>query len=355
MKDGSLLLLGVAGPQLTPAESALFRALQPAGFILFTRNIVTPEQTRKLTDDLRELCRDEPILAIDQEGGRVSRTSALAPKLPSAPQLAAKADYDLIYQSATLTADLLRLLGLNMNFAPVLDLDHFPATSNALNGRSWGRDPQRVIDFAGHWNRWMRKRRVATCAKHFPAGGRAISDPHHDLPSSQVSIPELLCEDVIPYTALMPELDAIMLAHINFPEIDADFPASLSTRMIRQFLRGQLGFDHHLVLTDDLDMTAITKRHPRGDDARLAIQAGNDLAMICHHTQTAEVAAHAIGTLPTALRDEAAARIDRFRKKKLTSPLTWSRAHWETTVHNMQKLSCECAEESAGSSPVSQY
>jgi len=148
---------------------------------------------------------------------------------------------------------------------------------NSLRGRCWGRDPQRVIDRAGQWNRWMRKRSIRSCGKHFPACGRALSDPHHDLPSSDATLAELLKEDVIPYTALMPELDAIMLAHVEFPNIDPEHPASMSKRMIRGFLRDQLGFDKHLVLTDDLDMGAITQRYGRGEDARRAIEAMNDL------------------------------------------------------------------------------
>ncbi|MEN9535838.1 MAG: beta-N-acetylhexosaminidase, partial [Verrucomicrobiota bacterium] len=239
MGDGSLLLLGLEGPELKPEEAALFRRLQPAGYILFSRNIVSPEQTRKLTDDLRGLSVDLPIIGIDQEGGRVTRTKEIAPVLPSAEALAARADMGKIADAGALTGDLLQLLGCNLNFAPVLDLAHFPGLANALRGRCWGRNPQRVIDYAGHWNRWMRKRSIASCGKHFPACGRAVSDPHHDLPSSPATIEELLREDVIPYTALMPELDSIMLAHIEFPNIDPDFPASLSPKIIRRFLRDQ--------------------------------------------------------------------------------------------------------------------
>ncbi|RPJ31132.1 MAG: glycoside hydrolase family 3 protein [Verrucomicrobiaceae bacterium] len=358
MLDGSLLLLGISGPELTPEEAALFRKLQPAGYILFTRNIVSPAQARKLTDDLSALSFDLPILAIDQEGGRVTRTAAIAPAAPSAPVLAARADYGKIADAAVLTADLLRLLGINLNLAPVLDLDHFPETQNALRGRCWGRDPQRVIDYAGHWNRWLRKRHVASCAKHFPAGGRALTDPHHDLPSSSAGIGELLREDVIPYTALMPELDAIMLAHVEFPNIDPDFPASLSPRVIRRFLRDQLGFDNHLVLTDDLDMGAIASRYGRGEDVKLAITAGNDLALICHRAlETAETAARAIAELPHWMTEEAHDRIERFRRKKLHSPLKWSDRMWEETCAALAKLADEFPEaaESSTESPVAGY
>lgn len=357
MSEGSLLLLGLEGPELTPDEAARFRTLQPAGYILFTRNIVSPRQTRKLTDDLRSLSYDPPILAIDQEGGRVIRTRDIAPAPPSAPALAARADMGLIADAAAHTADLLRLLGVNMNFAPVLDLDHFPGTANALRGRAWGRDPQRVIDFAGHWNRWLRKRSVASCGKHFPAGGRALADPHHDLPSSDSSLDELLREDVIPYTALMPELDAIMLGHIEFPRIDPDRPASLSPTVIRRFLRDQLGFDQHLVLTDDLDMGAITRRYGRGNDARMAIEAGNDLAMICHRMETACEAAQEIATLPRGIRDEAEDRVHRFRRKKLRGPLEWKESKWLETTRALARLAAEFpeAEDGGATSPVADY
>jgi beta-N-acetylhexosaminidase len=358
MIDGSLLLLGIPGPELTPELAARLRKLQPAGYILFTRNIVTAQQTRKLTDDLRDLSYDSPIIAIDQEGGRVTRTAGIAAAAPSAPALAARADYGRTADAAVLTADLLRLLGFNLNFAPVLDLDHFPGEPNALRGRSWGRDPQRVIDFAGHWNRWHRKRYIATCGKHFPAGGRALSDPHHDLPSSLATLDDLLREDVIPYTALMPELDAIMLAHVEFPLIDPEFPASLSPRIIRRFLRGQLGFDEHLVLTDDLDMGAIASRYGRGEDVKLAIRAGNDLAMICHRGETAETAAQAIADLPLWMRDEARDRIERFRHKKIHPPLKWSDKTWNDTLGALTTLAAEFPEATntgPTQSPVADY
>jgi len=355
MNDGSLLMLGIAGPELSSEEAARFRRLQPAGYILFTRNIVSPQQTRKLTDALRDLSLDTPILAIDQEGGRVTRTKEIAPAAPSAPALAAAKDMGKIADAGEFTANLLALLGFNMNFAPVLDLDHFSATENALRGRCWGRDPQRVIDYAGHWNRWLRKRSVRSCAKHFPAGGRAQSDPHHDLPSSPATLEELLREDVIPYTALMPELDAVMLAHVDFPNIDPDFPASLSPRIIRRFLRDQLGFDRQLVLTDDLDMGAITRRYGRGQDVELAIKAGNDLALICHRTDTAAAAA-AIGSLPNRVTDEARERVEKFRRK-LPVAVAWSEKKWLETCAALAKLAREVPEiETAhATGPVADY
>ena len=354
--DGSLLLLGVKGAELSLEESALFKKLKPAGYILFTRNIASPEQVRKLTDDLRGLSNDDPILGIDQEGGRVTRTAGIAPACPSAAAFAAKPETEQIARAGEATAELLRMLGLNLNFAPVLDLDHFPGMQNALRQRCWGRDSQDVINRAGMWNRWTRKRRMLGCGKHFPACGRAMSDPHEDLPFCHATKEELMREDVIPYTALMPELDAIMLAHVEFPNIDPDFPASLSPRIIRRFLRDQLGFDKHLVLTDDLDMGAITTRYGRGQDVKLAIEAGNDLALICHRTDTAEIAARAVAELPHWMTEDARERVEKFRRK-LRGPLVWSDKKWRETCESLAKLAAEVPEieVTQASSPVAEY
>ncbi len=358
--DGRLLMLGIANTEISPEEAERIRLLQPAGFVLFTRNLVTPSQTRKLTDDLRDLCEAPPIIAIDEEGGRVARTAAFASPPPSPPALvahfAAGDQQNTIARSACATADLLAMLGVNLDFAPVLDLDHHPGTQNALRGRCWERDPQRVIDHAGMWNRWLRKRGIAGCGKHFPAGGRATSDPHHDLPSCDATIDELLAEDVVPYTALMSELDAVMLAHVRFPNIDPDFPASLSPRIIRGFLRDQLGFDDHVVLTDDLDMGAITKLYGRGHDAKLAIEAGNDLAMICHNTESAPAAAMAIGELPYWLRDEACERIARM-SRKFPEPPRWCESRFAECATAVAAIAAEVSEvgREGADSPVADY
>jgi beta-N-acetylhexosaminidase len=357
MNGGEHLILGIQGPELSPDEHALFQKLQPAGYILFTRNIVSAAQTRQLCADLRTLSREEPIIAIDQEGGRVTRTREISPALPSAKALAEKNDFRLISQAACLCADQLRLLGINMNFAPVLDLDHHPDLQNSLRSRCWGRDSQRVIDKAGTWNRWLRKRSIASCAKHFPACGRATSDPHHDLPIADISKAELQREDVIPYTALMPELDAIMLAHVLFPQLDAENPASLSPRVVTDFLRDQLGFEKHLVLTDDLDMGAIRKRYQNSEDAAAAIRAGNDIALICHEISRAEEAADAISRVDGYLLDRSQKRLQRFRKR-LSPPLKWTDEKWEKLKQDITELSAqvpEPGEAQATNSPVADY
>lgn len=353
---GQHLILGIAGPELSAEEISRLQRIQPAGVILFSRNIVSAEQTRRLTDHLRTLFDEEPIIAIDQEGGRVTRTKDIAPVCPSSVDLAAAARPDWIAQAGALTADLLRLLGVNMNFAPVLDIDHFPGLQNALRERCWGRDPQRIIDHAGQWNRWLRKRSMTSCAKHFPSCGLAQSDPHHDLPIARVSKDELLRCDILPYTALMPELDAVMTSHVRFPLLDAEHPASLSHAIIHDFLRRQLGFDHHLVLTDDLDMGAIQQAYGPGADVKQAIHAGNDIALICHQMERADAAVAALHELPETILEDSQKRIARFRKK-LQGPLKWSDAAWRKTCEEIQQLRDQVpvAQEMQADSPVARY
>jgi beta-N-acetylhexosaminidase len=339
MMDGSLLLLGLSGPELTADEAALCRNLQPAGYILATRNISTPQQTRKLTDDLRGLSNELPIIAIGQPGGRSCPTRAIAPAAPPATALAAAKDLGKIADAGAFTGDLLRLLGINLALAPVLDLDHFPDPPVTPRDACWSRDPQRVIDYAGQWNRWLRKRHVASCVRFFPAGGRATAVPHHGFPSSPATLEELLREDVIPYTALMPELDAVMTGHVVFPNIDPDHPACFSPRIVRRFLRDQLGFDRHLVLTDIPENLADRTRHGCGESVKLAISAGNDLAMIRHRTEMVEPAARAIAELPHWMTEEARDRVERFRRKKLHPPVTWSDKKWQAACEALAKLS----------------
>ncbi len=280
--NASRLIVGLEGTELTQEEIALFTEIRPAGYILFSRNLVSPIQIRDLTDSLTALSSDIPFISIDQEGGRVWRTKEFSAAPPDAATFAEKATSKQIAWFGAFTGQLLDLLGINFNFAPVLDLDHFPEQNNGLRGRCWGNDSQDVINKAGVFNRWMRKQRILSCGKHFPTNGLASSDPHHDLPVANVTIEELLASDLLPYTALMPELDAIMACHLNFPKIDPEYPASLSHKILTRLLRDQLGYEG-LILTDDLDMGAIVNHYGRGPDIRLALEAGADIAIVCHN------------------------------------------------------------------------
>ena len=311
MADGALFLLGVSGPELTTAEASLFRRLQPAGYILSGHNFTSPAQTRKLTDDLRDLSTDTPVITVEQQGGNASPLSRIAPTTPSPAALALRGDLGKIADAGAFTGDLLRLLGINLNIAPVLDLE----APDDRQTQFWGNNPQRVIDRAGQWNRWMRKRSVAGCAGNFPGG------------ASTSNLNDLLRRDIIPYTALMPEIDAVMTGSRVFPNIDPEFPAALSQRIVRSFLRDQLGFDKHLVLTES-------------PEVERAIRAGNDLVILRHPADGAEIA-----RLPHWMRDDSLTRLEHFRKKKLHGPLKWSEETWRKTCSALKALAAGFPEE----------
>ena len=338
MRPSQVLVTGVSGPELTNDEIRLFQKIQPGGFILFTRNIVDPWQTRRLTDSLRDLCEETPLIAIDNEGGRVWRTAPFSPPCPSAATLGRHNNPKLIAEAGWITGRLLSLLGINLNLAPVLDLDHHPDISNALHGRCWGTTEQDVINHAGVFNRWQRRQGIAGCAKHFPCGGRAASDPHHTLPAVEVDQQEILREDIIPYTALMPELDAIMVSHLHLPQIDSDgLPASLSSNIIKRLLRDRLGFDHHLVLTDDLDMGAIQQSYGTPEAARMSIEAGGDLVLLCHHFMNAEESIAQLDKVSPSTFYDIQIRMERARKR-LKAPPPFSEEEFTAIMRDLSKL-----------------
>ncbi|NRB75769.1 MAG: glycoside hydrolase family 3 protein [Verrucomicrobiales bacterium] len=322
---GQLLLTGVPGTELDPETAARFKKLQPGGFILFGRNIKSPEQLRKLIDDLRDLSDIEPFITIDQEGGRVSRIRLIGSEPPNAQQLREKADLKLIEKHGKLTGQILRTFGFNLDLCPVLDISFDDEADNSLKGRCYGATAEEVIQNATLFNLGMRKEGVLSCGKHFPGYASAEVDPHHELPVINKTLEEMEADELKPFRALLPDLDSIMACHSHYPCWDADrprWPASLSKNIITQFLRNQLGYDR-LVMTDDLDMGAVLNEVTFDETIRACIEAGNDLAMICHRVELVEAAAKVIETLPDPVLHDALVRIE-AAKKKMKAPYDWS-------------------------------
>ncbi len=349
------VIAGVEGLVLTPRERELFSRLQPAGYILFTRNIADYELTRELTDELRRLTTgpDEPIIAIDQEGGRVVRTAGIGVQLPSAAALAQKGSSHAIRQAAYYNANCLHTLGVNTNFAPVLDLSSPHA--NALPSRCWGAGTQEVISKAGVWNRATVGRGIMTCGKHFPGMGAAESDPHHDLPVLHGTRDSFLASAAMPFTALMPELPSLMIAHLLIPEIDKELPTSLSPALVQRFLRDQLGYEG-VVFTDDLCMGAIAKRYTPAESAAMALRAGCDLPLICHDAvEHLEAVAAAIAELPVRILETVEQRIERFRLH-ISTPRPMPFIEWNDYLKNVAEFTASIPEVSATpGSPVQKY
>ena len=322
---GQLLLTGVPGYELDSETAARLKKLQPGGFILFGRNIQSPAQLRKLTDDLRDLSDIEPIITIDQEGGRVSRLKLIGQEPPNAQQLRYKNDPALITKHGKLTGQLLRLFGFNLDLCPVLDISWDDEADNSLRGRCWGGEPQEVISKAGVFNAAMRREGILSCGKHFPGYASATCDPHHELPVITKTSAQMDMEELLPFSALLTEMDSLMVCHSYFPCYDPDrdrWPASLSRNIITGLLRNRMGYDG-LVMTDDLDMGAILNEVTFEQAIQEAVIAGNDMVMICHRLEMVEEAKEHLKGVPDLALNLAAEHMEKA-KKKLAKPYPFS-------------------------------
>ena len=357
---GQLILTGVPAPRLDPETAKLYRRIQPGGFILFTRNIESAAQLRKLTDDLRSLSKVEPIITIDQEGGRVSRLRLIGNEPPSAQQLRDKDDVDLVRRHGNITGRLLRLFGFNLDLCPVLDISFNDAAENSLRGRCYGKTVEQVVDNAGAFNEAMRRQGIASCGKHFPGYSAATSDAHYQLPRIDRRREELDRNELAVFREFLDDVDSMMICHGWYPCFEPEkTPATLSRRVVTDLLRNELGFGG-LIMTDDLDMGAILTGYRLEETIRLAIAAGNDLVMICHRIPEIENAHRILGTLPSDQTDRALASVERF-KKKIVPPHEFSEAAfrkidneiWDLRVATLgEKRAKERSVEGAKRSPV---
>jgi beta-N-acetylhexosaminidase len=316
---GQVLLVGVPGPELDPETAKIFRKVQPGGFILFGRNIRSAYQLRKLIDDLRDLSRIEPIITIDQEGGRVSRLKLIGNEPPSAQQLREKGDPILIQRHGQLTGELLRLFGFNLDLCPVLDISFDDDADNSLRGRCYGTSVRQVVDFAGAFNDALLKTGVLSCGKHFPGYAAAGLDPHLDLPKIDRSRAELEETELRIFRTFSSRVSSMMVCHGWYPALDADkIPASLSQSIVTTLLTEELDFNG-LIMTDDLDMGAILNQFGLKETIERALCAGNHMALICHRIQTVEEAALIVDGMPGEQLERALEGVSRF-KEKLVSP-----------------------------------
>jgi beta-N-acetylhexosaminidase len=326
---GQLILVGVPGTELDPESARLFQKIQPGGFILFGRNIRSAPQLRKLIDDLRDLSDVEPVITIDQEGGRVSRLRLIGNEPPNAQQLRDRNDPALIKKHGDLTGRLLRIFGFNLDLCPVLDISFDDEADNSLRGRCYGRTAEEVIGKAGAFNDGLRATGVLSCGKHFPGYSSAGLDPHHELPYLERSRGQMEAQELAVFRAFAGSVDSMMTAHIAISGLDpVNRPASLSPVIIGDLLRKDLGFEG-LVMTDDLDMGAILNHYGFDETMRLGIEAGNDMLMICHRVEMALAAKSAIEPLGARLQPalESVAR----SKSRLVPPTPFS-------VEDYQKL-----------------
>lgn len=276
-------IFGLSGPQLTSDERAFFREADPAGYILFGRNCVDPQQLRALTDDLRSIHgRERLLVSIDQEGGRVAR---LRP--PGWSPYPAGAAFDALYRiapasaieaaraNATAMGFELAAMGITVDYHPPLDL-RVPGAHDVIGDRALGEDPVQVAALGRAIIEGLAAGGVAGCIKHMPGHGRTDVDTHKAMPTVTASAEELEA-DLAPFRTLR-HAPIGMTGHLLFTAWDAENPATLSEKVIRDVIRGQIGFDG-LLLTDDIDMEALGGTIP--ERSARAYAAGCDIILNC--------------------------------------------------------------------------
>ena len=325
---GQLILTGVPGFELDADSAALFRRIQPGGYILFGRNIQSAPQLRKLIEDLRDLSDVEPIITIDQEGGRVSRLRLIGNEPPNAQQLRDRNDVSLVRRHGEITGRLLRLFGFNLDLCPVLDISFDDDADNSLKGRCYRKSVEQVITLAGAFNKGLRGEGILSCGKHFPGYSAATVDAHHDLPKIERSRAELDAEELAVFRQFSPLVDSMMICHGWYPSFNpAKRPASLSKEIVTDLLRERFEYDG-LIMTDDLDMGAILNEYGLEETIRLAIEAGNDWVMICHRVESIAEVHSTLGKLPPSQTERALESVART-KKKLSAPHRFSEAKFQ--------------------------
>ncbi|MHC9237209.1 beta-N-acetylhexosaminidase [Pseudooceanicola sp. 502str34] len=281
MSNFGATILDAEGLRLTEPEKRFFRDVRPFGFILFARNIDTPDQVRALTDEIRQAVGHDAPIMIDQEGGRVQRLRAphwreWLPPLDFVERAGENADSAMLLRYRIIAAEL-RALGIDANCAPMVDVAR-AETHDFLRNRCYGDTPDRVADLGRAAAEGLLQGGVLPVVKHIPGHGRAMADSHFDLPHVTVPLDELDSVDFAPFRELR-DLPMGMTAHIVYDAID-DRPATLSPDVIG-VIRGQIGFDN-LLMTDDISMKALSGTLP--DITRDSLNAGCDVVLLCNAT-----------------------------------------------------------------------
>jgi beta-N-acetylhexosaminidase len=321
-----MLIVGIQGTQLTRREREQLTAPQVSGVILFKRNFISREQVTALIDSVRTLLGDEFLICVDQEGGRVQRFREGFTELPALARIGALYDNDPKHalaraeEHAWIMATEMRAIGVDLSFAPVLDLGR---GNRAIGDRAFDARPEVVSALGLAYQRGMRLAGMAATLKHFPGHGSVLEDTHVDRAVDARSFEAIHTEDLLPFAdAIVAGAEAVMMAHVVYPRIDAK-PAGYSRFWITEILRGKLGF-HGTVFSDDISMAA--GESEGGIAARIEAHyaAGCDLILACHPEIVDEALA--------ATRDATA-----FDPKRLASLIGSVAQTWDEMADNPQR------------------
>lgn len=337
-KAGRLLFVGLGGTELDRHARRMLRELQPGGVIIFGRNVETAAQLARMTTQIRDALGQRVVVGVDQEGGLVDRLRDVCEPMPSAKAVRSAARSDLAEKFGALSARALRLLGFNMNFAPVLDLGG-GNEENGLRARTFGPNPNVVSRLAGAYLDGLQRHGVVGCGKHFPGLGGSSVDSHRRLPVVTHSWEQILENDLVPFRDLMfhrpgERLHSVMVSHAAFPEVSEflqawfrrtmelptleslhQLPATISGNVVMRLLRQAFKFDG-LVITDDMEMGAVVQTLSVPEASLRAVEAGSDMVLICEQEANFFGARDKIieavkeGRMTTEFLDRANARID---------------------------------------------
>ena len=285
---GSLLVVGLADKELTGMERAWLKLVQPAGIILFKRNIADAKQTRALLADATQYCPPHCGRFVDVEGGTVDRLRDVLAPIPAVQAVASAAQKTgrtaLARQHGDLIARAVKAFGFNSSFAPVLDLG-LPESRRVMGTRCAGPTAAAVVAYAREFLAGLAAQGVAGCGKHFPGLGGGTLDSHLETPSIRRSWKQLWQEDLEPYRALCDRMPMVMVNHAAYPAtLGKRRPASVSNFWINDVLRKRIRY-RGIVVSDDLEMGGVTRFLPIAEAAVETVRVGSDLALICHHPE----------------------------------------------------------------------
>lgn len=309
---------------MTPRLASLLKRLQPAGVILFARNIKSADQTWILLRECQR-CVDAPLFTcVDLEGGTVDRFREALGSAPSAADVFATGDRKVFREHGRIIGENCRALGFNVDFAPVLDLA-FEASRSVMGSRAVSADPRETILYVREFLAGLAKASVLGCGKHFPGLGEGNLDSHHELPVIEKPMKRLWAEDMVPYRDLRRQLPFVMVSHAAYPQVTkSKTPASISKLWITDVLRKKIGY-RNLIVSDDLEMGGVLSAVPVGQAATEFVRAGGDVCLVCHREDYVMQAYEEL--TQTAAKDkQLARRAAQSAKRVLAFKKKWSRA-----------------------------
>ena len=279
-KLGQMVMIGIQGTKVDDDSLYMLHQFHMGGVILFDRNMKSPEQVKQLTSDLQAQSNEKvPLfIGIDEEGGDVVRMAEKLTPPPSQKEIGATGDIEQAKTWAIKTAESLKDMGINVNFAPVADV-------GSNDKRSYSTDANTVIDFVRAATKGYQQENIIYSLKHFPGIGKGRVDSHVDSSSIDVTKEILMAEDIIPFKTIIDENEPndyfILVSHLKYPALDEEYPASLSSKIMTDLLRNELGYKG-IIITDDMEMGAVANHNDFRSIGVNAVKAGADIVLVCH-------------------------------------------------------------------------